>query len=299
MKHTPRQVIEMLLFDLSGSSAESVDRGINVVVGAALAFQMTGEMDSNEASLWGDRARLAGLRRGWIPPGHSPILYEAVVLQRIKASETILTPSATPAEVPSPKPGETRHTPVPDTFDGIRYAVGRMIRMIQDARKDPLVISLARKIAAVASDPPGPAPCGQELYWLRGIHAWCRANFQFVNDPVGIELIQTPNRMLRELQIPSELHAAVWAPIGKAIGGKLPEPKMTGDADEATIISMALAAAVGIEPLRIQFGGADGTAYTCWGQAYVDGKWVDCDILHETFGKHQEVQKFEHLDIPI
>lgn len=189
------------------------------------------------------------------------------------------------------KRGETRTTTLPPGVDGIRYTIDRMVTMIQDARKDPLVIATARKIAAVSGD--------QELYWLRGIHAWCRANFTYVNDPVGIELIQTPNRMLRELLIPAQLHKAVWDDVAPAVGGSMPEPKMTGDADEATVISLALAAAVGISPLRIRLGGSDGALYTCWGSAHVDGKWVDVDVLHEVFGKHQDVPHVEAVDVPL
>lgn len=294
MTNTPREVLEILIKEIFPYNGAALERAIYGVIGAAHAFQMMGLIHMDEAIVWGDRARLAGVRKGWeVPPGGTG-LDEKHLLQRIedfeKGARVVL-----PAEPPSIKPGETRTASFPDVADGIRYTIGRMIQMIRDARKDVLVISLARKIAAVSiSDLGAVSP---QLYWLRGIHAWCRANFQFVNDPVGIELIQTPNRMLRELLIPQELHTAVWAPIGQALGNKLPEPKMTGDADEATVISLALAAAIGISPLRIAGGGTDGTIHTCWGQAYVDGKWVDVDVLEEWGPKKGPCKAIEYLDV--
>lgn len=292
MKNTPRQALELLIEEIAGYSDAALEHGIYSVVGAADALQRTGAIDMNEELYWGDRARIAGMRRGWRALDR---VLEEFLLKRIKDYERIQPPP--PPEDPAPKPGESTITTLPDGADGIRYTVGRMIRMIQDARKDALVISLARKIAAVSSSEQDGA--GRELYWLRGIHAWCRANFTFVHDPVGIELIQTPNRMLRELQIPAELHLAVWAPIGKAMGGNLPPPKMTGDADEATVISMALAASIGIEPLRVVLGGTDNMIHTCWGQAYVDGKWVDIDVLEEWGPKNGRCKAFEHMDVPL
>lgn len=206
------------------------------------------------------------------------------------------------------KVGETRVTKLPDSMDGIRFTVGRMVKMIEEGRKDPLVIETARKIAALATSGRKLKGGGRErdLWVLKAIHAWCRANFEFVKDPVGVELLQTPNRMLMQLAIPPLLHKAMWEPIGKVLGGKMPAPKMNGDADEATTLSLALAAAVGIAPLKIMLGGAEGAVYTCWGAAYAGGakksepaQMWDMDILHDKFGSHQAAEQLEDVDVTL
>lgn len=195
------------------------------------------------------------------------------------------------------KAGAVKKYKLPYSFDGIRFTLGRMLKMIQDGRKDPLVISIARKIAVLSTAGRSLKGAERDLYQLRGIHAWCRANFEYVRDPVNVELIQTPNRMLRELKIPPQLHKAIWGPIGKALGGKMPAPKMSGDADETTTLSLSLAAAVGITPLRIRLGGFDGIICTCWGAAQIGGVWEDIDILHAKFGSHAAVELIEHVDV--
>lgn len=198
------------------------------------------------------------------------------------------------------KPGEVNRFPIPDQFDGIRFTVGRMIKMVQGARSDPLVIATARKIAALSIPGRKAKTDGdREVLILRGIHAWCHENFLYLNDPVNIELIQTPNRMLRELEIPPQLHMLMWKPIAKAMGGKLPRPKMTGDSDESSILGVSLAAAVGINPVRIRLGGSGGTLHYAWGSAYANGKWWDLDILTPGFNKHPSFENVENMEVPI
>lgn len=198
------------------------------------------------------------------------------------------------------QPGEVNSIKVPDSAEGVRFTVSRMIKMIQEARKDPLVIATARKISALATSSRKAREGERDLLVLKGIHAWCKRHFEYVKDPVNIELIQTPNRMLRELEIPPQLHMLMWKPIAKDLGGKLPKPKMTGDSDESTIIGLSLAAAVGIEPLRVRLGGSDGTICYGWGAAKIAGKWWNLDILTPGFNKYPKgMQILEEVDVPL
>jgi hypothetical protein len=192
-----------------------------------------------------------------------------------------------------PGPGETRRYKLPDTFDGIRFEIGRIVKMIQEAKKDLLVIETARKIAALSTS--GRKIKTEEdrrFYTLKGIHAWCKDNFVYVDDPANIELIQTPNRMLRSLQIPPQLHMAMWKPIAKELGGNLPRPRIAGDSDEAATLVLALLAAVGFEHLKIRCGGTDDVVHYVWGGVETDGYIYDLDILHPKFDSHYT----KHLD---
>lgn len=198
------------------------------------------------------------------------------------------------------KPGETRSTKLPDSLDGIRFTVGRMVKMIKESRKDPLIIGTARKIAALSL--PGRKLRGdrtREWWILKGIFGWCKDNFVYVDDPEGVELLQTPNRMLRELEIPPQLHMLMWKPIAKVLGGNLPRPKMTGDSDESTTIALALAAAVGIGPLKVCLGGHGGGIQYAWGAAKINGKWRNIDILSEKFDTHPPFDTLDDVEVPI
>lgn len=197
------------------------------------------------------------------------------------------------------KPGAVKRFKLPDAMDGIRFVLGRMVKMVQEARKDPLVIATARKIAGLSTAGRNVEGDARTIQQLKGLHAWCRGNFEYVADPVNVEVIQTPNRMLRELDIPEALQKAMWAPIGKVLGGKMPKPRIMGDSDEAVTLVLSLAAAIGIEPLRIQLGGHDNTVHYAWGAARVKDGWKALDILVEDFGTHAPMDEIDHVEIPM
>jgi hypothetical protein len=188
-----------------------------------------------------------------------------------------------------------------------------MAKYIDEGRKEPIVITTARKIAEISA---GTARSlgrdvtdeTRQLIQLEGIHAWTRERWEYVKDPAGIELIKTPSRMLRELDIPEALSTAMWEPIREAMAARLkkdpaalslPIPKVTGDSDEAVVLVLALAAALDIGPLKMRLGGTEGVIHYVWGAAYAAGEWRDCDILHPEFGKHHPFDIIEEMEIPI
>lgn len=198
------------------------------------------------------------------------------------------------------KQGQTRKAKLQESVNGIPSVIGRMVTHVQGARKDTLVIETARKIGVLATSSRKPASESErQILSLRAIHAWCAAHFEYVDDPENVEVIQTPNRMLRALKIPLALQTAMWEPIGKVLGGRMPAPKICGDSDEASTLVMSLAAAIGIGPLRFQLGGHWDTVHYAWGAAKVGGKWYDLDILVNKFNTHGDVEPMGHIDIPL
>jgi hypothetical protein len=195
------------------------------------------------------------------------------------------------------KPGAVNRFQIPASQDGIDFMVGRMIKMIQEAKSDPLVIATARKISALTTSGRKIREGERDLIVLKGIHAWCKGHFEYVRDPVNTELIQTPNRMLRELEIPPQIHMLMWKPIAKVMKGTLPRPKITGDSDESSILSLSLAAAVGIEPLRIMLGGNDGAISYAWGAAYTAGRWWNLDIMTPGFNKYPKIDVIKNVGV--
>lgn len=217
------------------------------------------------------------------------------------------------SDTPIPGPNETLRTPLPDSFDGIRYEIGRIVRYIQEGHKDPAVIGTAQKIVELAA---GTArqlkrkvnSDTRHLIGLEGIHAWCHANFEHVSNPAGAELLKTPQRMIRELEIPEALSRAVWEPIRDQMAAaagkdpaklKLPSPRITGNSALAACLVLTLAAAVGITPVRLSFGGTNGTLHYAWGSVHAGDSWHDVDILLPKFGKALKFDCREDVDIPL
>ncbi len=216
-----------------------------------------------------------------------------------------------------PGPGESRTTHLPATEDALEYTLQRIVRLIQEGRKDPVVIETAREIAQLSAQISRQLgrPVTDEnrnLIQLEGIHAWCRERFEYVQDPTGIELIQTPQKMLRGLKVSPEALESYWKPIRKAmevtlpskqgaavVASTVPGPKMVGDADEAVIIALTLAAAIGIQPLRMRLGGKDNTFHYVWGSAWAMDEWHDFDILYPEFGKHPNFKIYREIEVPV
>lgn len=212
--------------------------------------------------------------------------------------------------VPAPK--QIIRTAIPDSMDGIRFEIARMSKYVEDGHKDPAVIATAQKIAQLAVGTARQLKKftdeTRELSWLQGIHAWCHANFEPVSNPAGAEVIKTPARMFRELEIPEALAKAVWEPIrdsmAKAAGKnpsklKLPKPMITGGPAVAVCLVLSLVAAVGITPMKMRFGGYDRTITYVWGSAFIGDKWHDVDVLLPKFGEHREFPYYEDVEIPL
>ena len=214
-----------------------------------------------------------------------------------------------------PGPGEVKHTELPDSWDGIRYELERIVRFIQEGRKDAIVIDTARDVAHLAVQVAEQLGIkvteeNRDQIHLEAIHVWCRDRFVYVRDPVHMELIQTPARHLRRLEANANwesysrrfverMKQELATKFGKSMEASIvTAPMMTGDSDEAVTISLAMAAAIGIEPLQLRLGGHDKQIHYVWGAAYVGGKWVDFDILHPEFGAHGDVEHYEDMAIP-
>lgn len=125
-----------------------------------------------------------------------------------------------------PKDGEVFRTALPDTFDGIRFEIGRMVTYVQDGRKDPLMIETARQLCSAYGDFVAEMGRreGQEInvhnnktLYVEAIDLWCREHFTYVNDPPNIEVIQTGRRMVKQTRVPREVIASIMDPFFKAM----------------------------------------------------------------------------------
>lgn len=222
-------------------------------------------------------------------------------------------------QAPSPRDGEVRRTALPDTFDGIRFEIGRMVKYVQDARKDPLIIDTARMICSqfgkfveemsAREGNPVSAHNNKTLY-CEAIDIWCRTHFCYVNDPPNVEVLQTPRRMVKQTRIPREIVEHIMAPFYEAMeeadpafhrGSYSPPPIFMGDCDEIATMVLSLAGCMDIQPLRFRFGGNDGTLHHVWARMNADGKWWDSDVTEPEYriGDFSNFESYEELEIPL
>lgn len=216
--------------------------------------------------------------------------------------KTIFQPKSQRAiDAPGPGNGQVTRTALPDTFDGIRFEIGRMAKYVSEARRDPVVIDAARmaashwgRIVAQISEQEGrPIDVhNNKTIALEGIDIWCRNNFVYQNDPAGIELLQTPRRMIKMTKMSREVLAHFMEPFYKALEiedpglyrGKIETaPVCSGDCDEACLLICSMAASIDITPVSFSFGGGGGTLHHTWARVQADGTWYDSDITEPTF----------------
>jgi len=208
-----------------------------------------------------------------------------------------------------PAYGEVLRTPLEDDFGGIRFEVGRAVQYVKEGGADPLVVDTARYCAMLARDTAEQlgfpvTPENAKLIDLEGVFLWVQANFVYVDDPTGVEVMQTAPRMLRQKMTPHEVLEWMWAPIrdGMALARGIdpselscPEGKVIGDCEEAACLLLAMAAALDIGPLKFRFGGNDGQLHHVWASAMAGGEWRDMDATQRQLGFDQFLP-FDHFD---
>lgn len=206
-------------------------------------------------------------------------------------------PSAGAIDAPSPVDGEVKHTAIPDTFAGIRFQIGRMIRYVQDAASDPVVIKNVERICA--NDP-------DEMSCVQKIEAWCRSHFLYVNDPINVEFTQTPRRMVKQSRVAPDAILFVISPLLNAmseslgpdsINGYVPPEIAIGDCDEAVSYLQGHMAARGIAPLAFDFGGQQETLHHVWGN--IAGIASDLTEPDYTLGDHSRFDHYDSVEIPL
>lgn len=230
---------------------------------------------------------------------------------------------------PPPEAGEVIRTALPDTWDGIRFEIGKMINYVKKAANDPFMVrhtnaivdGYARRaemggIALSGVDPRGLA--------MEALEGWCREHYAYVNDPPNIEVIQTPKRMVKQTMIPADVTREVMAPIFEAmtmaLGPQVQQyevPGLTaGDCDEGSTLMNAhcaawgndsdelaatVAAASRIRPIRFRFGGNGGTLHHVWARPYLGEQGVDSDLTEPAYGlgDYSKFEQYEEVEVEL
>ena len=202
-------------------------------------------------------------------------MHRRLTLSRsLKLGQATQTVSNSALRAPSPTDGEVRHTKLPDTFDGIRFEIGRMVKYVQDAVNDPIVQASADKMCREAGSRGRDSNDPETLSNVRAIEAGCRSRYVYLNDPPNIEFIQTPRRMVKQTQVPPEVILHAISPLMEAMSdtmvpetilGYLPPGITWGDCDEGSCFVLSHCACKEIGPLLFDFGGHEGRRRHAWG----------------------------------
>ena len=230
--------------------------------------------------------------------------------------------SSSALDAPVPRDGEVLRTALPDTWDGIRFEIGRMRKYVQDARRDPVMLEHCREVcgqwmeAGREEAELDKRPFDRKRAYLDAVEAWCRAHYVYVNDPPNIEVIQPPRRMIKWTRVPPEVIGHIMAPLAEAIEGAVPSfkrrsyvppPLCPGDCDEGSTLMLGhcvcIPVCMGEEmgPFRFRFGGNDGTLHHVWAYIHCGGKWYDCDLTEPSYrlGDHSGFDAYEEVEVPL
>lgn len=155
-----------------------------------------------------------------------------------------------------------RESYIPFGDAGSLTTLAKMRRIVNDSIKMPIVVEAAHSVIS------GVAPRDYKGIAV-AVRDWLTVNFRFVADPLGVELLRTPEYMIRQ-----------WDTNGI----------VTGDCDDAAILGASLAKAVGVQPLFVAIGfrrnGPFAHVYTTLTK---DGKWyVSLDVTRP-IGIHPQV----------
>lgn len=239
--------------------------------------------------------------------------------ERVSLGESAVPMTERAVDARAPRDGEVLRTALPDDFDGIRFEIGRMVKYVQEARKDPLIIDTSRIVASnfgkfieeMSSRQGKPVSSHQnKVIQAEGIDLWCRNTFYYVNDPANVEVIQTPRRMVKQTRVAREVIAHIMDPFYRAMelddpsfyrGTYEPPPLYVGDCDEAVCVFLAMCAALDIQPVKFRFGGTNGQLHHVWGCAMCDGTWYDSDLTEAGYklGDYSTFQHYEELEVPL
>lgn len=220
---------------------------------------------------------------------------------------------------PSPRSGEVKRTSLPDTFDGIRFEIGRMVQYVRDSVSDPAV---RRKAAEIQGGVPARlgGPDDRALR-LRTIDEWCRSHFRYVNDPPNVEVIQTPGRMVKQTEVPVEVLENIMTPFYDAFARSgfdalayVPPPTYVGDCDEGVTAMTGLCVCTfgrggagmggpGNPEVRyfFQFGGNEGTLHHVWAKTLMDGVEYHADHTEPGYklGDHSPFEAYEDVEVEL
>ena len=149
-----------------------------------------------------------------------------------------------PPAVPSTLSG------LPEGLDATRVTLRAMVRYSRTAQTEVPIITLAREI--LAQSVPHSGTSKNYAAQLRALQNWVRDRIRYVRDPVGAEMVQTPERTL-----------SVRA----------------GDCDDKSVLLAALLMSCGFPCRFIAVGFKGGPPSHVFVESRVGTRWIPCETI--------------------
>lgn len=203
----------------------------------------------------------------------------------------------------------------------VNFDIGRMTRIVEETRKDPLSIDFARlictrfaKMVEHFSSVDGRPVSGHnnKTLFLEAIDIWCRKKIGCSGNAAGSMNGQAMGRapqpwtedtrdVVRSVMLPWYKAMELDDPSRYRMGPVPPCPTYIGKHEDATAYLMGLCACLEIGPLRLRFGKNDGNLEHVWARVMADNAWYDSDLSNPDFklGDHYEFQDYEEVEIPL
>lgn len=149
-----------------------------------------------------------------------------------------------PASVPSTLMG------IPDGIDATRATLRAMVRYARSGQTDVPLITLARQI--ISNRVPMSGTSKNYAAQMAALQNWVRDQIRYVRDPVGAEMVQTPERTL-------DIKA--------------------GDCDDKSVLLAALLMSAGFQCRFVAVGLKGGPYSHVFVEARLGTRWVPCETI--------------------
>jgi len=190
----------------------------------------------------------------------------------------------------------------------LSFSLERMVKIVQDARKDHLMIDFARQIGTryadmieevSARDGNFQSGHNNKALYAEAIHLWFRAQFS-----EGADLRGPTTRDAREViaHVMTPWYEAMSQDDPSKYRARLtPPPVFNGDYADAVALELGACACLEIYPLQFRFGLEKDVPVHVWGRIYADGKWHDTDISQPGFqlGDTLRFDKVDDVEVPL
>lgn len=197
------------------------------------------------------------------------------------------------------------------TATAMKYDIGRMVKLVEDTRKDALSIDFARLICtrfagmvqhfSKIEGRPVAAHNNKTLF-LEAIDIWCRKK-------LGNAGIAQPGGVWTEN--PREVVAATMEQFYKAMDqddpstyrmrASNPIPAYVGKHEDATAYLLGLCSCLEVGPVAFRFGKSGDDFEHVWAKVFAGRDFYESDISNPDFklGDHYEFNGYEEVEVPL
>lgn len=185
----------------------------------------------------------------------------------------------------------------------------RLVNQVLDGRRDELVIECSRLICAhfgrmaeqFSRNERRPIRAhNNHLLFLEAIDIFCRWHLSGIAGKWGTPT-EDPREVIEHVMAPYFEALEMDDPARYRMPRQNPPPTYQGSDADAACMALALCASVDVTPLRLRFGLENDEPQRVWGQAYVDDRWYDIDVVKPDLrlGEHEKFESYREVDIPL